>query len=274
LLAPHHLLFTALEGTLLDPRTGSFAEAAQALRELERRSIPVVLLTSRTRAEVEPLRRRLGHGHPFVTENGGGIFVPLDYFNLRIPGARRSGRYLCAALGLPYQQVTAALDEIADESGVAITGFHHMSLREIARNMGLSQPDSELVRNREFDEPFFFISSDSKAIARFVAAANDRGFTARPRDVFWHFSSGCDPAAAVRLLIKLFYDATRTKLHSIGIGSSTDDLPWLRVVDRPILLIGSDGRPSPVKAVEHNRIATHQPNGPAGWNSAVLAALS
>jgi mannosyl-3-phosphoglycerate phosphatase len=117
LLAPRHLIFTALEGALVDSHTGSFSEAEEALSELDRRKIAVILLTSRARAEIEPLRRKLGHNHPFITEAGGGIFFPDGYFNSRLPGAVRTGRYLCIAQGRPYEEVCTALDDIAEECG-------------------------------------------------------------------------------------------------------------------------------------------------------------
>src|SRR6266851_4028360 len=46
LLAPRHLIFTALEGALVDSRSDSFAGAEEALSEIDRRKIPYVLLTS------------------------------------------------------------------------------------------------------------------------------------------------------------------------------------------------------------------------------------
>jgi len=155
-----------------------------------------VLVTSRTRAEIEPLRRKLGHGHPFITESGGGIFFPDGYFNVKIPDAKRAGRYLCVALGRPYEEACAALDEVAEESGVGVAGFHHMSAKEIAENTGLSREMPSLRAAREFDEPFFFTSTDERDIARFVGKAVERGFNARPGETFWHFSSGCDAARA------------------------------------------------------------------------------
>src|SRR4029077_3792291 len=136
----------------------------------------------------------------FVTENGGGIFFPDGYFNLRIPGAVRVGRYLGIAQGKPYAEVCEALDGIAEECAVGVAGFHHMSAKEIAENTGLRPRDAELARSREFDEPFFFTSTDERDIARFVGKAAERGFNARPGETFWHFSSGCDAARAVRSL--------------------------------------------------------------------------
>jgi mannosyl-3-phosphoglycerate phosphatase len=274
LLAPRHLIFTALEGSLLDPRTGSFAPAEEALSELDRRHIPLVLVTSRTRAEIEPLRRKLGHAHPFITESGGGIFFPDGYFNIKIPDAKRAGRYLCVALGRPYEEVCAVLDDVAEESGVGVAGFHHMSAKEIAENTGLKPRDAEFARGREFDEPFFFTSTDERGIARFVAKAAERGFNARSGQTFWHFSSGCDAARAVRSLTKLFRDATRSRLRAVGIGPATEDLPWLRAVDQAVLLGGPCADSELTDTIQPTNISPGNTLGPAGWNAAILNIIS
>jgi mannosyl-3-phosphoglycerate phosphatase len=277
LLAPCQLIFTALEGALVDARSGSFAKAEEALSELDRRHIALVLVTSRTRAEIEPLRRKLQHNHPFITESGGGIFFPDGYFNVKIPGAARNGRYLCISQGQPYKEVCEALDEIAEETGVGVAGFHHMSPREIADNTGMRIRDAELALNREYDEPFFFTSADEKAIARFVEAANQRGFKVRQSGMFWHFSAGCDPARAVRSVTRLFREATRIKLRAIGIGGNAEDLIWLRAVDHAILLPVATAGPeasTAAPAIDARNIARGEAPGPAGWNAAILNIIS
>jgi mannosyl-3-phosphoglycerate phosphatase family protein len=260
---------------LVDPRTESFAGAEEALSELERRKIAFVLLTTRTREEIEPIRRKIGHNHPFVTENGGGIFFPDGYFSLRIPGAVRTARYLSVAQGWPYAEVCEALDEIAEEAAVGVAGFHHMSLREIADNTGLRPRSAELVRAREFDEPFYFTSADDKAIARFVETARERGFDTRRGPAFWHFSAKCDTARAVRSLAHLFREATHIKLRLVGIGGGEQDLPWLRAVDHAVLL------PSPREAAKPAGQVPEPPGrsrtivmgdapGAVGWSKAIL----
>lgn len=275
MLAPRHLIFTALEGALVDTRTDSYAGAEEALSELEERKIAFVLLTSRTREEIEPIRRKMGHNHPFVTENGGGIFFPDGYFSLRIPGVVRTARYLSIAQGRPYAEVCEALDDIAEECSVGVAGFHHMSLREIADNTGLRPRSAELARAREFDEPFYFTSADDKAVARFVEVARERGFDTRRGPTFWHFSAKCDPARAVRTLSQLFREATHIKLRLVGIGGSQQDLPWLRAVDHAILLPDSgEGAKSfegPQESASHAKtVVTGEEPGPGGWNKAIL----
>jgi mannosyl-3-phosphoglycerate phosphatase family protein len=279
LLAPRHLIFTALEGALVDPRTDSFAGTEEALSELERRKIAFVLLTTRTREEIEPLRRKLGHNHPFVTENGGGIFFPDGYFSLRIPGAVRVARYLSVAQGRPYAEVCEALDEIAEEAAVGVAGFHHMSLREVADNTGLPPRSAELARAREFDEPFYFTSADDKSIARFVEAARERGFDTRRGSTFWHLSSKCDTAHAVRTLSQLFREATHIKLRLVGIGGGQVDLPWLQAVDHAILLPDSREPAEPSSQPLENpgrtrTIVIGDAPGAVGWNQAILNIIS
>jgi mannosyl-3-phosphoglycerate phosphatase len=279
LLAPRHLIFSALENALVDPRTDSFAGGEEALSELERRKIAFVLLTTRTREEIEPIRRKMGHNHPFVTENGGGIFFPDGYFSLRIPGAVRTARYLSIAQGRPYSEVCEALDDIAEECAVGVAGFHHMSLREIADNTGLRPRIAELARAREFDEPFYFTSADDKAIARFVAAAKERGFDTRRGATFWHFSAKCDAARAVRTLAQLFREATHIKLRLVGIGGDQNDLPWLRAVDHAILLPDSSEASQRLEDPRENphptkTIIMGDAPGAAGWNTAILNIIS
>ncbi|HEY4579910.1 MAG TPA: HAD-IIB family hydrolase, partial [Candidatus Acidoferrales bacterium] len=65
------IVFTDLDGTLLDYHTFSWTAANEALAEIERRRVPLVFCTSKTRAEIEALRRKIGNAHPFISENGG-----------------------------------------------------------------------------------------------------------------------------------------------------------------------------------------------------------
>jgi len=165
------ILFTDLDGTLLDHHTFSWRAAEGALQEIERRRVPLVFCSSKTRAEVEILRRKMGNAHPFITENGGGIFIPHGYFPQRIQGAVTVKTYHCIALARPYKEITEALDEIAAEAGVDAVGFHQMSAREIAENSGLDPQQVQLARQRDYDEPFFLAGATPKKEAAFVRLA-------------------------------------------------------------------------------------------------------
>ena len=68
------IVFTDLDSTLLHPKTYSFDAAMPALKLIKEKDIPLILCSSKTRAEIEVYRKKLDNQHPFVSENGGGIF--------------------------------------------------------------------------------------------------------------------------------------------------------------------------------------------------------
>jgi mannosyl-3-phosphoglycerate phosphatase len=99
------VVFTDLDGTLLDHATYFFEPARPALDALAEAGIPVVLCTSKTRAETGRWRAALGNADPFIVENGGAAFVPADYFG---PGAgydKREGGYGVLEFGRPYAEL-------------------------------------------------------------------------------------------------------------------------------------------------------------------------
>ncbi len=274
MLPARHLIFTDLDGTLLDHRTYSWSAAEEALDEIERRGVPLVFVTSKTRAELEVLRRKLRHAHPFVTENGGGVFIPHGYFNLRIEGAHRVGRYHCLALGRPYAEIVAALEEIAAEVGTSVVGFHQMSAREIAQNTGLSLRQAELARQRDFDEPFFFAGAIGHTAEKFAQAARRRGMEVVRGGRFWHLVAGSDKGRAVRHLAKLYRAAGHGRLRTVGLGESPNDVALLAAVDQAVLLPLPDGSFAQEVLSRLPHVTRGTAAGPAGWNEAVLRILS
>jgi len=264
-----YVIFTDLDGTLLDHHSYSWAAAEEALEELERRRIPLVFVTSKTRAEVEDLRRKLGNAHPFITENGGGVFIPHGYFAQRIEEAATIGRYHCLALARPYEEVVALLEEIAGKTGASVVGFHNLSAREIAQNTGLSQRQAELARERDFDEPFFFAGASEQAIEAFVREAGQRGAEVARGGRFWHLAVGSDKGRAVRRLLELYRESRRARVRSVALGDSPSDLPMLAAVDRPILLPRQDAGFDAEVLQRLPRVARGAAPGPEGWNQAV-----
>src|SRR5215204_785786 len=153
------VVFSDLDGTLLDHDTYSFDAARPALERLGHAGVPVVLCTSKTRAEVEPLREALENDSPFIVENGGAAFIPDGYFSgeIDIPDAERVGDMLVVALSDPYAELVAALGRASRESGVRVRGFADMTDAEVAAATGLPIEDARRARRREFDEPFEII---------------------------------------------------------------------------------------------------------------------
>ena len=269
---PNTIIITDLDGTLLDAAAYSFAAALPALGQLRARGIPLILCSSKTRAEMEVIRRQLRNNHPFVTENGGGIFVPHGYFPglpnaPDLPDVVESDGYRLIALGTPYAEIRHHFVRLRGELGIAVRGFADMTVEEVAGLTGLSHEAARLARQRDFDEPFVFEGAPDE---RFLRAIEASGLSWTEGRIF-HIMGRHDKGRAVSLLQSL-YEKKLGRIESIGLGDSLNDLQMLQTVDRPVLVMHEDGSHDARIAVA-NLLKTRLP-GPAGWNEAVLQLLA
>ena len=124
---PILMIFTDLDGTLLDS-SYSYEMALPALKLVSKGNIPLIICSSKTRAEIEVIRKDLGNNHPFVSENGGGIYISKNS-KLQMPNAKyiieETDEYYLIKLGADYADLRRALAEIRAE------GFLELSPIEI-----------------------------------------------------------------------------------------------------------------------------------------------
>ena len=147
------VIFTDLDGTLLRPDTYSFDAALPALSLIARQKIPLVLCSSKTRAELETYVDRLNNVHPYVSENGGGIYVPARYFSFT-PGIAQQGDISVIAPGLCYARIRHKFAELREQLRMKVLGFGDMSVAEVSTRTGLPLEEAALARKRNFSEPF------------------------------------------------------------------------------------------------------------------------
>lgn len=158
------LVITDLDGTLLDHDTYSFAGAQPALDLLRRLRAPVIFTSSKTRAEILMWRELMDNRHPFISENGGAVYYPADYF----PCSPEADVF-----GDPYAELVQALEEASAESACRVTGFARMTVDEVARECSMAPALALLAKRREFDEPF--LAHDEDKLDALLAAIAARG---------------------------------------------------------------------------------------------------
>ncbi len=260
------VVITDLDGTLLDPRDYSFEPALRALKLLREEAVPLILCSSKTRAEIELIRKRLENHDPFISENGGGIFIPDGYFPFPVEGSRVDG-YRAVILGRPYSEIRSAFVDIRRKTGLRLRGFGDMSVKEVAALVGLSLKEAELAKKRDFDEPFI-IEENKGAEARVVEEIERRGLC-WTRGRLMHILGRHDKGGAVRIL-KEYLRRVHGEIMTIGLGDSLNDLPLLKEVDRPVLVRKPGGGYEPL---EVEGLIRAQGVGPEGWAEAVLDIL-
>ncbi len=260
----HKVFFTDLDGTLLHPETYSFDAARPALEALRRSQVPLVLCTSKTRAEVELWRGRLHNTDPFIVENGGAIYVPRGYFPFSVPKARLRDGYEVVEFGTPYPELVNTLAAASRDSGCNVLGFHAMTLAEIAVRTFLPVRQAMLAKQREYDEPFEIPGGGGE---RLLEAIERRGRRWTHGDRFYHITGNNDKALAAQYL-GILYRKAFGDLVTVGVGNGPNDAALLGTVDVPVV-VRSPFAASLKKSVPHSRV-TEFP-GPYGWNEAVRA---
>ena len=74
------IVFTDLDGTLLDAQNYSFKAAEKALHFLKQSGIPIIPCTSKTYLEVLKIRKQIQINDPFIVENGSAVFFEKNFF--------------------------------------------------------------------------------------------------------------------------------------------------------------------------------------------------
>jgi mannosyl-3-phosphoglycerate phosphatase len=272
---PGWVIFTDLDGTLLDHTSYGWEAAKPALAALRCFRVPRVMVTSKTYAEARPIARRLGWRAPLVVENGGAIYVPAGYFPFTLDGARRAGRsWLRLACGIERKRLQKALARAAREARLEVRGFGQMSAREVAIRTGLSLSDARRARQREFDEPFVVLGGNARRWSHFARSVRRAGMQATRGSRFFHIHGNSDKGVAVRKLTAWFRRAGGKDVLTVGLGDSPNDIPLLRAVDLPVLVARPGGRydRETIEAVPGIRRAGGI--GPNGWNRAVWKFLT
>ena len=250
-----------LDGTLLDDAYCCY-EALPALRELADRQIPLVLCSSKTRSEMEPVRQKIANHHPFIVENGGAIYIQEQYFPVPVDAPVRRNGYAVLEFGDPYGEIVECLLQSAEASGCTVRGFHQMSAAEISAACNLPPDAARLAKQREYDEPFEILSGDPQKLFRAIERRKKR-WTRGGR--FYHILGSNDKGHCVILLRRLYEEIYQTVV-AVGLGDGINDAGFLVRVDIPFLM-DSANIEELKKMVPHGRLCA---SGPKGWNRAML----
>jgi len=232
------IVFSDLDGSLLNHHDYSFAEARPVLSRISRNNIPLVFVTSKTRREVEIIQREMGMREPFIVENGGGIYFPVGYRGWPMETGREVAGYTLIKLGVPYAHIRSFFESFGSRYG--IRGFGDWSIREIAERTGLPTDKAELAGRREFTEPF--VPGPGADLAALQELAAEHGLKITRGGRFYHLiGAGQDKGVAVRTAREIFARNLGYSPLAIGIGDSVNDLPMLEQVDIPVLIPRPDG---------------------------------
>ena len=267
------LIFSDLDDSLLDHNSYNWEKARPALEYCSASNIPVILTSSKTRAEIRAIHWEMNLDFPFISENGGGLFFPLRYEKaLGGKDLSLSGDLIKITLGTPYEDLVYKIKEIADETGLRLRGFSAMDKEEVMVRTGLSEEQCIQALEREFDEPFIIEGSKDIKTESLYSSAAKRGLKISEGGRFFHLHGDSDKGRAANWVIS-FYKDQFDRVYSIALGDSPNDFGMFDVVDQAVLIKSARYFADINIKERYPGIITTQKFGPEGWNEAVLGLL-
>lgn len=256
------IIFTDLDGTLLDHQTYSWQAAKPALARINAAAIPLVLSSSKTAAEIRALRVELGNKEPYIVENGAAVILPADWLG--------SAEDRVVNFGASREVVLSVLQRLR-EAGAQFQGFADMSVEELAEATGLDLAAAALAQQRHGTEPVLWQGTEAELQA-FEADLETENLRLAQGGRFLHVMGRFDKADGARFLLGKYRERYGPdRLVSIALGDSPNDQRMLESADIAVVIRGVNSELVTLSARRH-AMRSLKP-GPEGWNDCVLNLL-
>ncbi|MDW3094264.1 MAG: HAD-IIB family hydrolase [Gammaproteobacteria bacterium] len=268
------IIFTDMDGSLLDHDSYSHADADELLAWLRNKQIPVIPVTSKTRAEVLKLREQLNNQHPFIVENGAAVFSPLSYFKHNDFETTKDGYYCVKSFVESRAHWQAVLRQVDVHLNEAFLSFEQCGIEGIMEMTGLTLDEARLASQREFGEPLKWQGTEAQlnSFSRYVCS---EGGQLLRGGRFVHLSGICDKGLALRWLLGKYKQQKFDKdIVAIALGDSHNDTAMLEAVDYAIVIRSPAHDYPQLKQHPNQFVYKTEQEGPRGWVEGMMQVLA
>lgn len=256
------LVFTDLDGTLLNHDDYDCAAIKPFLAQLTAADVTVVFNTSKTFAEVTDLQAMLNHRQPFITENGSAVYIPKFYFPLKPIGCEELDEYWRYALAPTCAKLHEDLINYASEFKNCYRLFSELSAQEVSELTGLSVEQSKLALTREYSDPIYWQGSDEQ-LSEFLTLLEPLDYEVLVGGRFIHLNKQTNKGQAQNWLLNQFKTHYRHPFTTIALGDSQNDMAMLDEADIAILITNPNSKAKAKLA--HKPWHVSERPAPLGW---------
>ena len=255
----NYLVFTDLDGTLLDHHDYSFTQALPALNRVKQLNIPLIINSSKTYAEIKDIRMQMHNNSAFSVENGAALFLPSG--NL----TGDDSKWEQIILGTPQTDILKSLHHLRSQHKYSFKGFSDYSIKELMLETGLSEVQSAQAKQRLASEPLKWLDTEEN-LQLFEQALKTQGLQLIQGGRFYHVMGQNDKSLAMAWLLNKFNQ--QNKILTIALGDSLNDQKMLEQADYAAVIRKQDGSYLSLSK-NPERIVYSEHSAPLGWQEAI-----
>ena len=255
------VIFTDLDGTLLDKNTFKFDKIEKYFRELILKNIIIIPNSSKTEAELFDFNKQYNLNLSFIAENGSSIHG-LNLIHKNLPEKILLSKPTDEIFKIYKQNITPHLKR-------KITFILNLKSNDQQKIFGLSLEKMNLAIKRDHSIPIQFNGTEIEK-NEFIKIMNNSGLTIQTGGRIMNICDNTNKSKAMVKTIQLIKDEMNDEIITIGVGDNHNDIEMLKKSDYACL-VKNDNFDSSLVNIE-NLIKSSEPS-PLGWADVIKTAI-
>ena len=255
------LIFTDLDGSLLDRDTFKFDKILQYIKDLISKGIFIIPNSSKTKNEIDSFNKELDEDLPFIVENGAAIYN-LNLINASFPEKISLSREISEILDIFNNKISKKYKS-------KCKFIKNLTSDKQLQIFGQSKEKVKLSMKREYSIPLLYDGSKAEKVD-LIKSVNNAGLSLHEGGRLINLCDKISKSQAMKHVVKIFKKISKEKLITIGVGDNFNDLDMLKNSDIPCLVFNDKFTMEKINI--DNCLVSKNP-APEGWEEVVKLAL-
>ena len=255
------LIFTDLDGSLLDRDTFKFDKISKYIKDLISKGIFIIPNSSKTKKEIDSFNKDLDEDLPFIVENGAAIYN-LNLINSSFPEKISLSREISEILDIFNNKISKKYKS-------KCKFIKNLTSDKQLQIFGQSKEKVKLSMKREYSIPLLYDGSKAEKVD-LIKSVNNAGLSLHEGGRVINLCDKISKSQAMKHVVKIFKKISKEKLITIGVGDNFNDLDMLKNSDIPCLVFNDKFTMEKINI--DNCLVSKNP-APEGWEEVVKLAL-